>query len=40
MDLHPPRSTDVIETVSPAGVEPGSSWERFEQLYRSSRDDV
>lgn len=34
------RSTDVIETISPASAEPASSWERFEQLYRSSRDDV
>src|SRR5947209_11589969 len=34
------RSTSVIETISPASAESGSSWERFERLYRSSRDDV
>jgi RNA polymerase sigma-70 factor (ECF subfamily) len=35
------RSTDVIEAQAHAGSEPaGSSWDRFELLYRSSRDDV
>ena len=37
MDLLPRRSTDVTATVAPA---PKSTWERFEALYRSSRDDV
>jgi RNA polymerase sigma-70 factor (ECF subfamily) len=35
------RSSDVIETLPEPGIAPpGSSWERFEALYRSSRDDV
>ena len=35
------RSTDVIETLSPAGrADAPSAWERFEALYRSSRDDL
>ena len=35
------RSTDVIETLSAPGTASGqSAWERFETLYRSSRDDV
>ena len=36
-----PRSTDVIEMLSPSGVASGETgWERFEALYRSSRDDL
>jgi RNA polymerase sigma factor (sigma-70 family) len=35
------RSTDVIETRSPAGSAAGeNAWQRFEALYRSSRDDL
>jgi RNA polymerase sigma-70 factor, ECF subfamily len=35
------RSADVIETSHPAQpAPPAGSWERFEALYRSSRDDV
>ncbi len=35
------RSTDVIETLSAPGATTGqSAWERFEELYRASRDDV
>jgi RNA polymerase sigma factor (sigma-70 family) len=35
------RSEGVIETQAHAGTGPApSSWERFERLYRSSRDDV
>jgi RNA polymerase sigma-70 factor (ECF subfamily) len=34
------RSGDVIETLAPAASAPSDSWERFEALYRSSRDDV
>src|ERR1700749_1793654 len=35
-----PRSTHV-KTIAPMRErEAGSSWERFEELYRSSRDDV
>ncbi len=35
------RSKGVVETAtSPAGALAPSSWERFERLYRSSRDDV
>jgi RNA polymerase sigma-70 factor (ECF subfamily) len=41
MDLLDGRSTDVIETLKPpAGERAGATWERFESLYRSSRDDV
>ncbi len=41
MDGTPERSEGVIETEERAGeaASPGS-WERFEALYRSSRDDV
>lgn len=36
-----PRSTGVIETLSAPGTATGqTAWERFEALYRSSRDDV
>ncbi len=35
------RSEDVIETqASPASPQSPSAWDRFEALYRSSRDDV
>jgi len=35
------RSTGVIETLTPPGLASGeTAWERFEALYRSSRDDV
>jgi RNA polymerase sigma-70 factor (ECF subfamily) len=41
MDEAVPRSEGVTETQTPAGpTAPQSSWERFEVLYRSSRDDV
>lgn len=40
MDDRDRRSTDVIETVSPAGSADAPAWERFEALYRSSRDDL
>jgi RNA polymerase sigma-70 factor (ECF subfamily) len=41
MDDEDGRSTGVIETLSPAGSASGaSSWERFEALYRSCRDDL
>jgi RNA polymerase sigma-70 factor, ECF subfamily len=39
MDFPEPRSTDVIATVT-APPEQQSAWERFEILYRASRDDV
>jgi RNA polymerase sigma-70 factor, ECF subfamily len=36
-----PRSEVVIETATaPATGDPPSAWERFETLYRTSRDDV
>src|SRR5579859_560208 len=35
----PARSTSVIEALS-ARQDPQASWDRFEALYRSSRDDV
>jgi RNA polymerase sigma-70 factor (ECF subfamily) len=39
MDRRPVRSTGVIDVLpAPRGRE--ASWERFEALYRSSRDDV
>jgi RNA polymerase sigma-70 factor (ECF subfamily) len=41
--MKPPlgRSADVIGTLSPSAIDESSSaWERFEALYRSSRDDV
>ena len=35
------RSADVIDVLPATSTEaPGSSWERFEALYRWSRDDV
>jgi RNA polymerase sigma-70 factor (ECF subfamily) len=40
-DLARARSTDVIETLSaPGTASDQNTWERFEALYRSSRDDV
>ena len=39
MDRREVRSTGVIDALSPAQAPP-SSWERFEALYRSSRDDL
>jgi RNA polymerase sigma-70 factor, ECF subfamily len=40
--MDPPlrRSEDVIEMPAPPVAEGTSSWERFEELYRTSRDDV
>jgi RNA polymerase sigma factor (sigma-70 family) len=38
MDRRPLRSTDVIDAPSP--TRGAGAWERFEDLYRSSRDDV
>src|ERR1700757_2926543 len=41
MDPHSGRSQGMIETLAPPlPAAAQSSWERFEQLYRSSRDDV
>ncbi len=41
MDRSPVRSEGVIESQTlPGRLTPPSSWERFEALYRSSRDDV
>jgi RNA polymerase sigma-70 factor, ECF subfamily len=41
MDHRDRRSTDVIETLSPPpSTDASSAWERFETLYRSSRDDL
>src|SRR5579864_1139479 len=34
------RSTDVIESLSAPGTAAQDNWERFEALYRSSRDDL
>ena len=35
------RSTDVIETLAPLGTaDSRSAWERFEELYRTCRDDL
>jgi RNA polymerase sigma factor (sigma-70 family) len=41
MNCAPERSKGVIETEALSGsAESPSSWERFETLYKSSRDDV
>jgi RNA polymerase sigma factor (sigma-70 family) len=41
MNRAPGRSDDVIESQTVTAAEPAKgSWERFESLYRSSRDDV
>src|ERR1700704_4406621 len=41
MDREPGRSRGVIEARSqPTSDVAGGSWERFEALYRTSRDDV
>ena len=34
------RSTGVIETLPPGRTDAETAWERFEALYRSSRDDL
>ena len=34
------RSGDVVEILSPSSADTASNWERFESLYRTSRDDV
>jgi RNA polymerase sigma-70 factor, ECF subfamily len=39
MDRVPDRSEGVIETAQPTAAPP-DSWQRFEELYRSSRADV
>jgi RNA polymerase sigma-70 factor (ECF subfamily) len=41
MDRVAARSTDVIETSrADAGESTAGAWERFEALYRASRDDI
>jgi RNA polymerase sigma factor (sigma-70 family) len=41
MNPAPSRSDGVIESQAATAADPAkSSWERFESLYRSSRDDV
>ena len=40
MDADRRRSTDVIESLPAPGTAAPSNWERFEDLYRSSRDDL
>jgi RNA polymerase sigma factor (sigma-70 family) len=41
MNPAPSRSDGVIESQAAAAADPAkSSWQRFESLYRSSRDDV
>jgi RNA polymerase sigma-70 factor (ECF subfamily) len=40
MDRQLRRSEDVIEMPAPPVAPAPSSWERFEALYRSSRDDL
>ena len=41
MDREPNRSEGVIEQrAQSAPAQPGGTWERFEVLYRESRDDV
>jgi RNA polymerase sigma-70 factor, ECF subfamily len=40
MDLARCRSTGVIESLPAPGTAAQSNWERFEALYRSSRDDL
>src|SRR5580693_6797552 len=41
MDHEPRRSRGVIEArPQPVSAPEGGSWERFEALYRTSRDDV
>jgi RNA polymerase sigma-70 factor (ECF subfamily) len=40
MDRPAVRSTGVIDALPPIGTDGPGTWERFEALYRSSRDDV
>src|SRR6202012_2465430 len=40
MKRDPARSQDVIGTATPGADGVQTSWERFEELYRSSRGDV
>jgi RNA polymerase sigma-70 factor (ECF subfamily) len=40
MNRDPARSQDVIGTATPGSDGVQTSWERFEELYRSSRNDV
>jgi RNA polymerase sigma factor (sigma-70 family) len=40
MNLVRRRSTGVIESLPAPGTAAQSNWERFEALYRSSRDDL
>ena len=41
MDRNEGRSKSVIETLTSTDTDPAqAAWERFEALYRSSRDDV
>jgi RNA polymerase sigma factor (sigma-70 family) len=40
MDRRPVRSTGVIDALRPTRSGTHDSWERFEALYRSSRDDL
>ena len=41
MDRNEGRSKNVIETLTSTEADPAqAAWERFEALYRSSRDDV
>src|SRR5690348_14472085 len=40
MDRRAVRSGGVNAALSPSGTVAPSAWERFEELYRSSRDDI
>ena len=40
MNQGPVRSRGVIDAMSPTRTDRPAAWERFESLYRSSRDDV
>ncbi len=40
MDRFAVRSTGVIDALPPTRIDRQSAWERFEALYRTSRDDV
>jgi RNA polymerase sigma-70 factor (ECF subfamily) len=40
MDRAPRRSESVTAATTAAPVAPDTAWARFEELYRSSRDDV
>jgi len=39
MDFRPRRSADVIESPTSPGTDT-AAWARFEELYRSNRDDI